>query len=83
MEIKADKKASDELKAKEEAREKIVIGESLTEELKKAVTLDSNEAKEEKRTRVLKVTYKPEQAKLMAAFFRENKIQFEFIKTDF
>ena len=83
LEIKQDKKTRDELKAKEEAGEKIVIGEPMSEELKKAVTLDSNEAKEEKRTRVLKVTYKPEQAKLMAAFFRENKIQFEFIQTDF
>lgn len=83
LEIKQDKKTRDELKAKEEAGEKIVIGEPMSEELKKAVTLDSNEAKEEKRTRVLKVTYKPEQAKLMAAFFRENKIQFEFINTDF
>lgn len=83
LEIKQDKKTRDELKAKEEAGEKIVIGEPMSEELKKAVTLDSNEAKEETRTRVLKVTYKPEQAKLMAAFFRENKIQFEFINTDF
>ena len=83
LEIKQDKKTRDELKAKEEACEKIVIGEPMSEELKKAVTLDSNEAEEETRTRVLKVTYKPEQAKLMAAFFRENRIQFEFIQTDF
>lgn len=83
LEIKQDRKTRDEMKAKEAAGEKIVIGESITEELKKAVTLDSKEDKEELRTRVLRVTYKPEQAKLMASFFRENKIQFEFIQTDF
>ena len=83
LEIKQDKKTRDEMKAKEAAGEKIVIGEPITEELKKAVILDSKEDKEELRTRVLRVTYKPEQAKLMASFFRENKIQFEFIQTDF
>ena len=83
LEIKQDKKTRDEMKAKEAAGEKIVIGEPITEELKKAVTLDSKEDKEELRTRVLRITYKPEQAKLMASFFRENKIQFEFIQTDF
>ena len=83
LEIKQDKKTRDEMKAKKAAGEKIVIGEPITEELKKAVTLDSKEDKEELRTRVLRVTYKPEQAKLMASFFHENKIQFEFIQTDF
>lgn len=83
LEIKQDRKTRDEMKAKEAAGEKIVIGEPITEELKKAVTLDSKEDKEEFRTRVLRVTYKPEQAKLMARFFHENKIQFEFIQTDF
>ena len=60
LEIKQDKKTRDEMKAKEAAGEKIVIGEPITEELKKAVTLDSKEDKEELRTRVLRVTYKPE-----------------------
>ena len=83
LEIKQDKKTRDEMKAKEANGEKIVIGEPITEELKKAVAFDSKEDKEELRTRVLRVTYKPEQAKLMASFFRENKIQFEFIQTDF
>ena len=83
LEIKQDKKTRDEMKAKEAAGEKIVIGEPITEELKKAVSLDSKEDKEELRTRVLRVTYKPEQAKLMARFFSENKIQFEFIQTNF
>ena len=83
LEIKQDKKTRDEMKAKEANGEKIVIGEPITEELKKAVTFDSKEDKEELRTRVLRVTYKPEQAKLMASFFSENKIQFEFIQTNF
>ena len=83
LEIKQDKKTRDEMKAKEAAGEKIVIGEPITEELKKAFTLDSKEDKEALRTRVLRVTYKPEQAKLMARFFKENNIQFEFIQTDF
>lgn len=83
LEIKQDKKTKEELQSKVEAGEKVVIGESLTEELKKAVTLDSKDEAEETRTRVLRVTYKPNQAKLMESFFRENKISFEFIKTDF
>ena len=83
LEIKADKKVKAELQAKVEAGEKVVIGEPVTEELQKAMSFDSKEKAEEMRVRVLRVTYKPEQAKLMASFFRENKIGFEFIKTDF
>ena len=83
LEIKQDKKTRDEMKAKEAAGEKIVIGEPITEELKKAMFHDEKESKAELRTRVLRVTYKPEQAKLMARFFKENNIQFEFIQTDF
>lgn len=83
LEIKQDKKTRDEMKAKEAAGEKIVIGEPVTEELKKAISLDSKDEAEETRTRVLRVTYKPSQAKLIANFFRENKISFEFIQTDF
>lgn len=83
LEIKADKKASAEIKSKIDAGEKVVIGEPITEELKKAMTFDSKESKEEMRVRVLRVTYKPEQAKIMAKFFKENNISFEFINTDF
>ena len=83
LEIKADKKVKAELQAKAEAGEKIVIGEPITEELQKAMSFDSKEKAKEMRVRVLRVTYKPEQAKLMASFFRENKIGFEFINTDF
>lgn len=83
LEIKADKKSKAELEAKINAGEKIVVGEPITEELKKAMFHDEKESKAELRTRVLRVTYKPEQAKLMARFFKENNIQFEFINTGF
>lgn len=83
LEIKADKKAREELKAKEDAGEKIVVGEEINEELKKAVTFDSKEKAEQTRTRVLRVTYKSSQAKLMADFFKGNGIAFEFINTGF
>lgn len=82
MEIKADKKASLELKAKEDAGEKITVGEPLSEELRNEMN-KASEADTELRERILKVRYRPEQAKLMASFFKENNIQFEFIRTDF
>ena len=81
LEIKQDKKTRDEMKAKEAAGEKIVIGEPITEELKKAVTLDSKE--EENRTRVMRIVYKPENAKKIAQAMKELCVSFEFINTDF
>ena len=81
LEIKQDKKTRDEMKAKEAAGEKIVIGEPITEELKKAVTLDSK--KEENRTRVMRIVYKPENAKKIASAMKELCISFEFIDTAF
>ena len=81
LEIKQDKKAKAELQAKVEAEDKVVIGEPLTEELKKAVTLDSK--KEENRTRVMRIVYKPENAKKIASAMKELCISFEFIKTTF
>ena len=83
LEIKQDKKAKEALKAKAEEDGKLVIGKPLEEEIEKAVSLDKEETKEETRTRVLRVTYKPSQAKLTAEFFTKNKIQFEFIQTNF
>ena len=83
LEIKQDKKAKAELQAKIDTGEKVVIGQSIDEELQKATSLDSKEESEELRERVLRVRYKPAQAKLMADFFKKNNIQFEFIKTDF
>ena len=81
LEIKQDKKAKAELQAKIDTGEKVVIGEPLTEELKKAVTLDSK--KEENRTRVMRIVYKPENAKKIASVMKELCISFEFINTAF
>ena len=83
LEIKQDKKTRDEMKAKEAAGEKIVIGEPITEELKKAVSLDSKEDKEELRTRVMRIVYKPENAKKIAQAMKELCVSFEFINTEF
>ena len=83
-EIKADKKARAEMKAKVEAEEKVEIGKkaSLDDELKAQMNV-AVQAENAMRVRILKVTYKPEQAKLIAKFFRENNIDFEFINQDF
>lgn len=81
LEIKQDKKTKEEIKSKVDAGEKVVIGEPLTEELKKAVTLDSKE--EENRTRVMRIVYKPENAKKIAQAMKELCVSFEFINTDF
>ena len=81
LEIKQDKKAKAELQAKIDTGEKVVIGEPLIEEMKKAVTLDSKE--EENRTRVMRIVYKPENAKKIASAMKELCISFEFINTAF
>ena len=81
MEIKQDKKAQAELKAQAEEGEKVSIGadedSEIAKQIEKATKLDAKE--DEERTKILRVTYKASQAKLMARFFRENGIKFEFI----
>ena len=81
MEIKQDKKAQAELKARAEEGEKVSIGadedSEIAKQIEKATKLDAKE--DEERTKILRVTYKASQAKLMARFFRENGIKFEFI----
>ena len=83
MEIKQDKKAQAELKAKAEEEEKVTIGadvdSAIAQQMKKATSIPEDEV----RTKVLRVTYKASQAKLMARFFKENGIKFEFINSDF
>lgn len=79
LEIKSDKKTKTEIAG----AENYVIGEPETSELEAELKKAEESGKEEMRTRVLRVTYRPDQAKLMAKFFRENNIAFEFIKTDF
>jgi hypothetical protein len=85
MEIKQDKKAQAELKAKAEAGEKITVGadadSEVAKQIAKATELTAKE--DEERTKILRVTYKASQAKLMARFFKENGIKFEFINSDF
>lgn len=84
MEIKQDKKAQAELKAKAEEGEKVSIGadedSEIAKQIEKATKLDSKE--DEERTKILRVTYKASQAKLMARFFKENGIKFEFINVN-
>lgn len=84
LEIKADKLKRDSIveKAAEE-NAPVTVGKEIDEELKQAMEYSVPDKKEEERTRVLRVTYKASQAKLMAKFFTENHIAFEFIKTDF
>lgn len=85
MEIKQDKKAQAELKTKAEEGEKVTIGadadSEMAKQIAKATELTAKE--DEERTRILRVTYKASQAKLMARFFKENSIKFEFINSDF
>lgn len=82
LEIKADKKTKAEI-AKEACH---VVGEpetsELEAELQKAEEVSAKESREETRTRILRVTYKAEQARLMAEFFTKNKIAFEFISNE-
>lgn len=83
LEIKQDKKSRDQMKAKEEEGEKVVVGADSDSEIAQQIAKATKLDKETARTRVLRVTYKPEQAGLMSKFFKDNNIQFEFLKTDF
>lgn len=85
MEIKQDKKAQAEFKAKVEEGEKITIGADSDSEVAKQIAkaTELSAKGDEERTRILRVTYKASQAKLMARFFKENGIKFEFINSDF
>ena len=83
MEIKQDKKAQAELKAKTEEGEKVTIGADEDSEIAKQMAKATSLPEDEERTKVLRVTYKASQAKLMARFFKENGIKFEFINSDF
>lgn len=77
--IKQDKKKAEELlkevEEKQTLGEKVTIGEPIDLELAKSNSFKEDEMKE----KVLKIRYRPEQAKLLSNFFKENKIEFEFI----
>lgn len=83
IEIKQDKKAQAELKAKAEEGEKVVIGADVDSEIAQQMAKATSIPEDEERTRILRVTYKGSQAKLMADFFKKNSIKFEFVKTGF
>ena len=74
-EIKEDRKAKEETNTEE----KITVGKPITEELEKAMSYSQSE----KRTRIVRITYTSDKAKLISKFFTDNKIDFEFLKTDF
>lgn len=79
FEIKADKKERQILQAKIKGGDKVVIGEKIDRELEKAMTFD---VENETRERIMRIVYKKEQAKLIAKFFKDNDIHFEFISTE-
>lgn len=81
LEIKTDRKTRDQIKSKAEEEGKLTVGEPLKEELKKATALDAKETTD--RTRVLRIVYKPENAKKIAQAMSELCVSFEFINTAF
>lgn len=83
LEIKQDKKSRAEMLKQAEDGEKTVIGADVDSEIAKQMAKATEIPEDEVRTRVLRVTYKGSQAKLMARFFKENEIKFEFINSDF
>ena len=83
MEIKQDKKSKAEMLKKADEGETVTIGEDSDSEIAKQLEKASSVPEDEERTKVLRVTYKASQAKLMARFFKENGIKFEFINVDF
>ena len=83
LEIKQDKKSRAEMLKQAEGGEKTVIGADVDSEIAKQMAKATEIPEDEVRTKVLRVTYKASQAKLMARFFKENEIKFEFINSDF
>lgn len=83
MEIKQDKKAKAELEKKADEGEKVVIGADADSEIAKQMDRATKLNKAEKKTKVIRVTYLPSQAKLLGEFFKTNGIEFEFINQGF
>ena len=81
LEIKADRKAKNEMQSKIDSGEKVTVGKPVTDELKAMLDVASGfDDEDEYRERVLRVRYLPSQAKLMGKFFKDNNIQFEFLR---
>lgn len=83
MEIKQDKKAQAELKAKAEEGEKVTIGADEDSEIAQQMAKATSLPEDEERTRIMRITYKASQAKTIASFFKHAGIKFEFINSDF
>lgn len=83
MEIKQDKKAQAELKAKAEEGEKVTIGADEDSEIAKQMAKATSLPEDEERTRIMRITYKASLAKTIASFFKHAGIKFEFINSDF
>lgn len=81
LEIKADKKSKAEMLAQSSKGETVTIGASedseIAQQMAKATSFD-DEA-EETRERTLFIKYKPSQAKLIAQFFKTNRIEYKFL----
>ena len=81
LEIKSDRKARSEMQDKIDSGEKVTVGKPITDELKAMLDVASGfDDEDEYRERVLRVRYLPSQAKLMGKFFKDNNIQFEFLR---
>lgn len=80
LEIKQDKKAKAEMKAKIDNGEKIVIGadtdSEIAKQMEKATAIPEDSLL---RTRTLRVVYKPENAKALAKALKELCVKFDFI----
>lgn len=76
LEIKQDKKTRDEMKAKEERGEKIVIGEPISQELEELL---STKQEDEFRERTLFLRYKASEAKEIAQFLKAHTVEFKFL----
>ena len=83
LEIKRDKKSKAELEKKAEVEGKVTIGADSDSEIAKQIAKATKLTKEEKRTRLLRITYAPSLAKTIASFFEHAGIDYEFVKTDF
>lgn len=83
LEIKKDKRSKEQLMKEQEENGKVTIGADPDSEIARQMAKATEFTEEKTRTRILRVTYKPEQARLMADFFKKNGIAYEFVKTDF
>lgn len=81
LEIKADKKSKAEMLAQSSKGDTVIIGASedseIAQQMTKATSFD-DEA-EETRECTLHIKYKPSQAKLIAQFFKTNRIEYKFL----